>query len=54
MSAVEEALVRSRIENERSRAENEELSARCAEARAKMERRQHEREVERGMAAAQL
>ena len=34
MSAVEEALVRSRIENERSRAENEELSARCAEARA--------------------
>ena len=34
LSTVEEALVRSRIENERSRAENEELSARCAEARA--------------------
>lgn len=34
LSAVEEALVRSRIENERSRVENEELSARCAEARA--------------------
>ena len=34
LSTVEEALVRSRIENERSRAENEELSAHCAEARA--------------------
>jgi chromosome segregation ATPase len=34
LSTVEEALARSRIENERLRAENDELSARCADARA--------------------